>query len=151
MNNVTLVVPVPWSGKLNVDGNVTSAQLRCTPASCVLVVLASKEPKVGFYRVTVYKAPDLKPPKVKVSFSKPMKGRPLTVWLRFYDDSWGIMKVEAKLLYDGKSMDLAVARISSTRGYLVIPPLQVDQAKLIIKVVDASGKTTVKEITINFK
>ncbi len=150
MNNVTLVVPIPWSGKLGVDGNVTKSQLRCTPASCTLVVLASEVPKRGFYRVTVYKAPDLEPPKVKVSYWKPIKGKPLTVWLRFYDDAWGVMEVSAKLIYNGKSMNLAIARVSSTRGYLVIPPLQVDKAELIIKVTDASGKVTVKKVVINF-
>ncbi len=150
MRNVTLVVPIPWYGKLGVDGNVTKAQLRCTPASCVLVVLASEKPSLGFYRVTVYKAPDLKPPTVKVSYWNPQKGKPLTVWLRFYDDAWGVLKVEAELVYGGKTMKLSIAKVSSTRGYLVIPPLDVDKAELVIKVTDASGKVTVKRVTINF-
>ena len=151
MEKTVVAVPLPSSyvgKKIHVElVNLDSYKLRCTPLGCVLYAYTNKPPREGVvYKAIAYTMPDEEPPRITLSSiypPKPIQGRQVVLEFHVTDDSWGIERVEAKLVYPGGEMKLVPALIGSTVR-IVVPPLKdVKEATVTLVAVDASGKKAV--------
>jgi hypothetical protein len=159
MKKTVVAVPIPmeWAGKtakLYLKG-LDSYSIRCTPLGCVLYAYTNTAPKLGEkYQATVFIAEDKQPPTIKLVKMRPKTpkmGRQVVLEFKVSDDAWGVEKITAELSYDSKTLKITPAY---SYGYvrIVIPPLKgVNEAKLTITVVDASGKETTKTIDIKYQ
>ncbi len=151
MEKTVVALPLPSSyvgKKIHVElVNLDSYKLRCTPLGCVLYAYTNKPPHEGVvYKAIAYTMPDEKPPTITLSSiypPRPIQGRQVVLEFHVADDSWGIERVEAKLVYPGGEMKLVPALMGSTVR-IVVPPLRdVKEATVTLVAMDASGKKAV--------